>query len=1052
MKKLLILFILLVSFSFSEIKEKNIWFYLNFDGNLNSLKKERVLKISYGVNKNSIKNWVVEKGVKYTEGKSGKAIDLKKGIMLSYYLDTENFPAKEGTLLVWIKPHQNLNNTKGFLFESSWASFEIQLQGGRIGAYYTSDHKKGLWIDFKKFEENWENKWHLIVMGWKDDKRTIYIDGLKVKEATGIPSYGEKKYKSPIFDFGFLRPGGGRTEPVGFIDAAIDDFAILNKMLSEEEIKNLWENKSKSLLEIAGISVLPDFPRKVYIRGENIPIKLKYFKSADKVEIKIKDEDGKIYPYDSFKPAPSYTLDTQDLRPGNLEVIFELINNNRVAGKGTEKITIHQFKRPEFPVGIGGEMNIPESILKYYAKNHISFITSNGPQGFGFRNLLDKTYKYGIALFPNLNIVEIWARSFENLKKEPYFIYSEKKKRYVVNKKMGCYFLQTLVPIGGKPEEGSTSSASPFSDYAFSMMKEKIKEIMEEAGDHPGFQYISFQDEVPLRISRKNKKVYIGDYSYPAIKYFEKITGIKGPVWPPDLPEGSIIPDNHPYLKWVDIVGVPGDFTCPAFDNLYKKLSKEVKKYKSDILTTNYSGGEYGYLDAVGDWRYPYIWTPKLWGGGKGEALLDFEFDLHLARQRVFPKKPRWALLGWWTKDMSKANYDFWVQDYNLDTEIAIAKGVKLLEWFSPGYGKGGYLSTEKGRKAFEKWTDFLYRYGDFLSKFKRKENGNIAVYWSEIDRAPKIRKGGWPARARYDITYTALRIAGTQPYIVTDKTIKKGILKNFDALVLLDLDYSTESIWKEIKKFSSTGKVYYDKKTTLYPPSAIPIDFSYDERAPEKFWPLGGDNYPEVNLKGIKYQVEKLKKVIPENLKNKNIKINGSDYVAYYFLYSGNSKLLFLINYNWKNTEKVNVGLKEKGTIYTFPEGKKLNIETNNEYKNWDVSIPEGGWKIYYITPAPLGRTEVQLSTNNHILEISIQVKNKGRNNLNVPVPLSIEIYNPEGKILPYTRPSSTDSEGKFYQKVILSKIMDKRGTYRVIIKNFITGEKIIRKIKIGI
>lgn len=1029
------------------LRREELWLYLGFDGILEPLTRHRAFDIKFGATMDELRTGKPSPKPIFVKGVCGQGLDLPAGNLLSYVLDLKGFPRLEGSLVLWFKPHNPLSKTNGFLFYAAWASFAINISSSQMLLYYTSDHRKFLKVDLLPILERRREKWHLLVLSWKAGKRAVYLDGELVAKAQGIPLYGEK-YLSPRWDFGFLRPGGARTEPVGFINASIDEFAVLRKFLKEEDAGELLENRGKSLLEFLKVRFVLELPRRVYLRGDKIEPRLRYFGRGSKVKFLALNQEEE-YLLEEGRPGEPDSLDTNLLRPGTYILRVDYLDGERLIDSASEEITVRQFRQPQFPLGVGGSMSYGKETLEYLQRNHISFVSSNGPPEYGFKKWLDHNYRYGVALFPNLNIFSLYTRVYEPFKKEPYFVYSAKGRKYVVARPpIAFYCMQAVVQLGGRTEDGLVSGGgSPFSPVAWEMMTARLDRIMKDAGDHPGFQYISFEDERPFQQSKKNSTIYIGDYSYHAIRYFEEKTGLKGPVWPPEAPEGTIFPDSHPYLKWKEIIGMPMDFTTPGIDRAYARLAQEVKKYRPDILVTNYSGAEYGYLDAVTDWRYPYIWSPGLWGGGRGHAYLDFEFDLHRARQRVERKKPLWALLGWWSDDMSKAP-SWWIRDFRLNTEIAIAKGVKLIMWFNAGSEPSGFLKTAEGRREFERWTEWLYRYGPFLSELERDEGGNVAVLWSETDRAGKVRKLRPPPR--FSFTYTALRLAGAEPYIVTDEDVLRGKLEDYHALVLLDIDYSSESIWSQIKLFASTPgkKVFYGAETSLCPRGSIPLGFSYNQKAKKE-----GSTYPELNLLTLAEQAHKLASRLPKEFVHRRVRISGSDFVAPYFLKAGSGRMLFLINYDWRRGQRVEVSLLEPpAVLYDLIEGSHLRIQSKGEHLQWEASLPPGGWRVYAILPEKPTRIRLDVVYNakNHTISLSAQLLGR-KKVLPLPLPVSVELLGPDGEILPYTRPESFNPAGRFDTVIQLSNLMDKQGKYTIRLRELVTGLRANERLKVN-
>ena len=478
-----------------DVPKDSLWFYLPFDGSLQGYPKERVINVIFGKDEDELRKEKPSIKPLFVAGKSGEGVDLPPDNLLSYMLDTSEFPLERGSIVVWVKPHEDLSpGQNNFILEVQWASFEL-----RTGAAYCSSSggdKAGMIFDPRKFKFTWKDNWHLYVMTWDGEKRAVYLDGEKLVDRSGVPV---NKSMSPGWVFGYLPSCPGRP-PCAFVNATLDDFAVLSEPLNQKQVETIWSNPGQSLPALLGANIRMELPRKVFVRGESIPLKFKCECEADEIRLSVSDAEGNSYPLGTLKPSKeSFAIDSNLLRPGKLRLRAELIKGQALLDSATLDIVLHQFRGPEFPIGVGGGINADSETLDYLQKNHVSFMTGNGPPQ-NFRAALDKWYARGIAYFPNLNILSLWQNgyAFNHVKEEPYFRYDKKSRQWHVDRNCREY-LQTVVPIGGKTEDGGTSSASPFSEVAFGMMSKVIKEYLEMAGDHPGWQYVSFQDEVPLR-------------------------------------------------------------------------------------------------------------------------------------------------------------------------------------------------------------------------------------------------------------------------------------------------------------------------------------------------------------------------------------------------------------------------------------------------------------------------------------------------------------------------------------------------------------------------
>lgn len=194
-------------------------------------------------------------------------MDLLPHHLLHYRLDTNGFPASRGSLLAWFKPHEDLDQANGFLLEAAWAGFSVVL-GPRLMVYYTSDPQKHIGVDLGKFKDTWKDTWHLLAVTWDEGKREVFVDGESVAAVDGIPLYPGDSYVSPDWAVGYLPSCPGRP-PMGFVNAVLDDFAVLGEALTLAQVQTIWSHPQQSLLSLLGMRLRLGLPRRVYVRGED---------------------------------------------------------------------------------------------------------------------------------------------------------------------------------------------------------------------------------------------------------------------------------------------------------------------------------------------------------------------------------------------------------------------------------------------------------------------------------------------------------------------------------------------------------------------------------------------------------------------------------------------------------------------------------------------------------------------------------------------------------------------------------------------------------------
>lgn len=983
------------------------------------------------------------------------------GDTLQYLLDTRTFPRRAGSVTLWYRPKRPLEQETVWLMGMGWCSLQLTISGGRLNAYATSSARTGLYAPLKKQKKNWADTWHFLAMTWNGPLVRAYVDGERIGERADVKPLDAVKFLTPWLDLGFLPPGGKRQTPVAYASGVLDEFSIWSEPLTDAQIARLavagQKEKYHGLFSLLGDGTLLRLNRHAFLRGE--AAKLRFFfcgQNANRADILANDgqRDLLLAKWNPRTGLGTLRIDTAQLRPGRYLVRADLFQNGRRINQSKSTLLVIQARRqPPFPVGLGSNFASSDAALAQYEKMHISLISANGPADLpSFSRQLDRAFTHGIGLFPNFNILETWGRRYAtlervppSLKKAPYFV-QDAKGTWRVNPETAWKYLQTLVYADGSPDTHThTSSASPFSPVAWDIMAETVRENLTAAGDSPGLWAVSFQDEVPFRWNNRNPKrrLRVGDYSFYAIKHFKKVTGLSAPAFPPVAPPGTIWPDTLPYLRWMRNIGLPGsDFTNIGLSTLYARLGREVKKYRPDVFCGNYSGGEYGLNDFVLDWQYPVIWEPHANGWGAGGGFLDYIFDRHWARQRVRPRKPLWALLGWWSGDMVNEP-DWCVADFRLNTVMALAKGVRQLMWFTgrfnPKNGRGtGIFSRPDLQKEAEKWAGFLHEKGAVFTWLKKKPSHRVAVLWSETNRAGHVQST--PARPDYYLIFSALRTIGAAPDLITDPMIRNGVLDQYEALVLCEYDYASRPLWEKISAFAKQpGKtVFIDAASHLIPPHAVPLGAKWNDLLlpPLKKWTAHG---PRIRTRAVGRWANRLRPLVLPRLSPSNLEID-SDHgmIGAHLLWAEQTPYLFIINLDLDQTRSAVVRFRtDERVAYNLISGNMQRPPVKNGKLEFRETLAPGDAAIYL-----LARDEVEkLSLNAHAMAGAIfaECAILHRQPLSAAWPLHVELFDPNGQRA-YERWTSTDTSGHWNGVFRLGRITDPSGNWQLKITELLT------------
>lgn len=233
-------------------------FYLPFDGDANALvAKGNPTEMSIGVE------------VTFVKGKVGQAVHCGhqgKHRFLSYLTVSQSFApnirAEQGTIAFWVRPDWDGNEPT----ERYRHFFSI-----RSGLFYLYWHRGALTFSSTSRSQarhhyapgisvtHWKSgEWHHVAVTWQRDEKTmkgykrIFLDGQLVSEASDV-----------LMDFeltGALIVGGidGPETFERFADAAIDEFAIWERILSNDEIRQLVQmgEKGQALADLPSVQGL----------------------------------------------------------------------------------------------------------------------------------------------------------------------------------------------------------------------------------------------------------------------------------------------------------------------------------------------------------------------------------------------------------------------------------------------------------------------------------------------------------------------------------------------------------------------------------------------------------------------------------------------------------------------------------------------------------------------------------------------------------------------------------------------------------------------------
>ncbi|MBI4026329.1 MAG: LamG domain-containing protein [Verrucomicrobia bacterium] len=977
------------------------------------------------------------------------------GARPSYWIDMRNFPLDRGSVMLWFKPK---GAQIGTLYCSGNATFEMYQTSGDAMLFYAGTHQDFVKGDLHPFMNDLSERWHFVVGVWDADKRRFYFDGELVGSRDGALPLNKCQYGVyPRFYLGFRH--GSTSEPdSGFANAILDEFAILRSPLSDEEVKRLWRDGNdpayKGLIQSLGGGILLHAPRRGYRRGEQVALSVLSYSRGTEARI-VAHAEGSTNKW-VLGALPShenrFALNTTDLRPGRYGVSAELWDGAKQVASSPEIVLgVQPESPPAFSLGLWG--GITESWqYEMLRKWHIdTWVTYELFPESGLEARMNEAYTYGISAMVNFNVFH--HSFYPRISPEKTRDYFDKDGR--LSPKGQAEICQILAWADGKDFNNSTGSlpssiASPSSPVAQEFIKEFVLSVMKRLKDYPGLRFVSFQDEYDLRLEEVNKRLQIGDYNQHAVAHFMQQTGLKGPAFPPVSEPATIFPDQEPYIQWARIIGLPGDCSAPAFERAYRQCHEWVKTVRPDVTTLNISGSEGGELDCVMDYAYTSTWEPTP-GYTVSYGRLDFLYDRHRYRQKQRPFKPLAGLPGWWSGDMDQKSKDadlsWCVGDFRLNTQMAIAKGVSMIQWALGDWnGSGakkeqGILSRDDLKAEFIRWADWCHRYGPMLARLEFRPNRRVAVLLSESNLAGWVHEGHrWPGFLDY--TYAALRSANAPVDLVLDQDVLEGRLQEYQALVLFHHRYSAKSVWQKIVEFAKTpGKRLFfsdPKRSDLLPPSAMDIEVVNHELSATGNDPI----HRVINTHGE--QVMKLKETVTPVLKPADLIVSGSDFISPHQLYGGQARYVFLVNLNLWEPQKIGVSFVHPGdAAYDVMKHERIAVRRKSERIEWNGAIAPADWQMVMLPPQAVESIDLRVNVKEREIELAGAVCGSKKESIPAIWPLEVTVEYPNGQATSHSFVAATDARGCFAARISLGKLTDPPGKYRVSVKEGITGKE---------
>ena len=688
-----------------------------------------------------------------------------------------------------------------------------------------------------------------------------------------------------------------------------------------------------------------------YPRGMSIPITVRINEKsgADEVTLQIEDDKEVVRKFESPANRENlFNLATYDLASGDYVLAVELLKDSKVITRTEKKIFIAPKKVDKLPIGMyavsGGSSEYKSDVILKDLKDHLGECgVITGDSGY----LADEALRYGLRIMPKSNA---YYANVISRKKHPE--------------------LHMRVSTGNLPEYHYGEMGRAPICMGNPINREKInatfKEEITEALKYPAFMKRMFvSDDAGLFGDPAEHR--LACYCDYCKNEFKKLTGFEAPLAPcPEiLKTKGVVDDNDPWYIWMKF----------RSNNTYGGWNRSMEKAKNEIDPEI----KFGPIPAGG---HAPVFRPG-WGlnppdnyGGIG--LVSFYW--YPERKTSLPLMTHSA-----GGMMGNRDKELWVipQASLFNDPVVQLRAVKNEFYYLLAAGVSGmsyfHYPPMPGTAAWEEFKTFSKigtRFGPLLLKLKKspRQVAVLASYCNASFQWAQGRGGNLPA------IYSSLLKSHISADMIADEEVLNDILGNYKVLVLNDVDYLTESVYKRITSFIANGGIVF-------------ADESCEIHIPDSKTIRGDRGESEMVL------AQSIRRIISPFVEISTSNLIMSEFVG------NKAKYLILVNYR---TDKATSGeLTLKGItdyhLYDIFTGQKIE----NKGGKFNVILEPAGGKLIGIYPASIKAISVQApETVSQGQKVSLNIKITGAHGkpLEALLPVRVSIKTPDGNDSEYS------------------------------------------------
>ena len=737
--------------------------------------------------------------------------------------------------------------------------------------------------------------------------------------------------------------------------------------------------------------------RQAFLRGEKALVKLEG-SAAEGVQLDAVLRDTKqAVTFGPVTVPGTVQIDTWRLRPGT----YDLSIRGQTGTLQAAELIVRGERLPRVRFGVWGD--VPDSaqegqLYDQLGVEHTQTHHAEVPDA-AFVHAMDRSFKYGIHFEPGIWVH--WTGMNQNKAPDDTAM---------------------ILSNGSHWKDGwGVEGLCPYRPAAQQAIRERMRQLGEAIKPYPYVDAISLEDEFgmaacccPACLARLKEK-----------------TGLTAIPKPQFIPSGTVLPEKDPCLQYLR------EIKWPAAGFMYTTANEAIKKVNPETAIFTIPG-VFDNLDVAELEIYPGLFDDgELFIFGAGPEVGDQAPSS--VRMLLSPKKrdtvPCWYLIGWYSPPMLHA--PDWI--FSLGTEegkMALNNGAAAVT--VTGMGKM-IQKDARFRRMMEDLSHAVRSYGPMFLNTKHAPRPLALLrskitteYQGIVDPAKlaaaskedkwKVVETTWKHGQSHQVAWPAAMRAHIPCEEISEDNILRGELKDFQGLLLVDFEYTSEAVKAAIETYAKEHPVLADLSTTVKIAGAQRLDFDFSrghqlvldgQRDCSKY--QGSTNTPAAIASDRKLADEiytryeelaregakALAREIPQQFKGR-VQIDNPN-VVYTLAEAGPVQYLGVWNLNRTQTEKAQVNVAgAAGAVYNATLSQKIDAKVAEGKTTFTVSLPPYDGLYIVVSPQPFAAPEVQGKVSDKNAAIGLKVCGQDGAPLGAH-PVDVRVVDALGRETPY-------------------------------------------------